>query len=561
MTDGTSGTGRGGAGEPRHRPAVVLVGPPGAGKTTVGTLIARALGLPFLDTDDEVERVAGMPIPEIFLTKGEEAFRALEHETVLRVLGEFDGIIALGGGAILHPGTQEALREHMTVFLDVDVSQALPRVGLSGIRPLLVGDPVTKFNALMEQRRAIYESVSQIRLNTTGRRPQDSGEDILLALINAGTVDLPPGTVRRAASRHAPPSVVTVAGHDGYEVRLGWDLLGTIGELVPEEARRVLVAHEAVSAPTAGRLAEVLRARGLDVVPHELPDLGQEKGLDRVSELWDVLGEHHFGRRDTIVAVGGAEATYLLGFVGATWLRGVPVVNVPTSLLAMVDASVGGKAALDLPRGRELVGTFHSPCGVLCDLGLLASLPVEHLRSGLAEVIKAGFVGDEQILRLIEANAGADALDVQSPVFRELMERALAVKARIVAEDLREIGLREVLNYGHTLGHALENCCGPSMRHGDAVAVGMVFAAELSRRLGRLDAETLARHRSVLTMVGLPTGCSGPDWPELSEAMSWDKKVRGDELRLVVLEGIAKCAIARDPDERLLRESWEAVQE
>lgn len=540
---------------------MVLVGPPGAGKTTVGTLIAHALGLPFLDTDDEVERVAGMPIPEIFLTKGEPAFRALEHETVLRVLREFNGIVALGGGAILHPGTQEALRRHMTVFLDVDVSQALPRVGLSGIRPLLMGDPVTKFNALMAQRRAIYESVSQIRLNTTGRRPQDSGEDILLALINAGTVDLPPGTVRRAASRHAPASVVSVTGHDGYEIRIGWDLLPEAGELIPRDAERVLVAHEAVAAPSADRLAEALEAGGRRVVRHELPDPARTKSLDAVARLWDLLGEHRFGRRDAIVAVGGAEAIYLLGFVGATWLRGVPVVNVPTSLLAMVDASVGGKAALDLPRGRDLVGAFHSPCGVLCDLGLLASLPAEQLRSGLAEIVKAGFVGDEQILRLIEANGGADALDIHSPVFRELMERALAVKARVVAEDLREVGLREILNYGHTLGHAIESCEGPAMRHGDAVAIGMVYAAELAHRLGRLDAEDLARHRSVLRMVGLPTGYSGASWRQLSQAMSWDKKIRNDELRFVVLEGIAKCTIARAPDERLLRESWAAIRD
>ncbi|RLP11527.1 3-dehydroquinate synthase [Propionibacterium australiense] len=543
-----------------HHPAVVLVGPPGAGKTTVGKLIARALELPFLDTDDEVERVAGMPIPEMFLTQGEPAFRALEHETVLRVLREFDGIVALGGGAVLHPGTQEALRQHMTVFLDVDVTQALPRVGLSGVRPLLMGDPVTKFNELMAQRRAIYESVSQIRLNTTGRRPQDSGEDILLALINAGTVNLPPGIVRRTASRHAPASVVTVTGQDGYDIRVGWGLLPEITELIPAGAERVLVAHEAVGAQTAAKLTQCLEDAGRQVVRHELPELRESKNLEVVARIWDLLAEHHFGRQDAIVAVGGAETTYLLGFVGATWLRGVPVVNVPTSLLAMVDASVGGKAALDLPRGRDLVGAFHPPHGVMCDLGLLESLPVEQLRSGLAEIIKAGFLGDERILRLIEANAGADALDIQSPVFRELMERALAVKARIVAEDLREIGLREVLNYGHTLGHAIENCGGPDVRHGDAVAIGMVFAAELSHRMGRLDVEVLTRHRAVLRMVGLPTCCSSASWAELSQAMSWDKKVRNGELRFVILEDIEKCAIARNPDERLLQQSWAALQ-
>lgn len=225
-----------GCGPGMRRPAVVLCGPPGSGKSTVGRLIAQALGLQFVDTDDLVEQAAGMPIPELFLTRGEAAFRALEHQIVLHTLETFAGVVALGGGAVLHPGTQAALQRHMTVFLDVDVSQALPRVGLSGIRPLLMGDPVAKFNALMAQRRPIYQSVAKVQLDTTCRRPQDTGEDILLALINNGTVDLPPGLVRQTAARHAPASVITVTGRNGYEIRLGWELLADIAELIDRKS-------------------------------------------------------------------------------------------------------------------------------------------------------------------------------------------------------------------------------------------------------------------------------------------------------------------------------------
>lgn len=549
-----------GCGPGMRRPAVVLCGPPGSGKSTVGRLIAQALGLQFVDTDDLVEQAAGMPIPELFLTRGEAAFRALEHQIVLHTLETFAGVVALGGGAVLHPGTQAALQRHMTVFLDVDVSQALPRVGLSGIRPLLMGDPVAKFNALMAQRRPIYQSVAKVQFDTTCRRPQDTGEDILLALINNGTVDLPPGLVRQTAARHAPASVITVTGRNGYEIRLGWELLADIAELIPAGTERVLVAHESVMGPAAARIAGLLGEGGLRVVPHELPDLRAAKNLTAVAELWDVLGEHRFGRQDTIVAVGGAEACYLLGFVAATWLRGIPLVNVPTSLLAMVDAGFGGKTTLDLPRGRDLVGAFHPPSAVLCDLGLLATLPVGRLRSGLAEVIKMGFIADERILQLLEANGGADALDLHSPVFRELMERAIAAKARIVSEDLREIGLREVLNYGHTLGHALENSAAATYTHGEAVAIGMVFAAELARGLGHItDPDVVDRHRRVLQMAGLPIGLTGADRAGLVEAMSWDKKVRDNELRFVVLEGIAKCVIARNPASGALRQAFEAI--
>ena len=252
------------------------------------------------------------------------------------------------------------------------------------------------------------------------------------------------------------------------------------------------------------------------------------------------------------------------GFVAATFLRGIRVVHVPTTLLAMVDAAVGGKTGINTAAGKNLVGSFHEPAGVVCDLGWLATLPRPDLASGLAEVIKCGFIADAAILDLVAANS-ADALAPGSGVLRELVERAISVKARVVATDLREstssgaaVG-REALNYGHTFGHAIERVEDYSWRHGDAVSVGLVFVAELARLTGHLDRDTADRHRALLASVGLPTSYQGDRWSELAEAMRRDKKSRGDRLRFVVLDGVGRPAILDDPDEASLLAAYAAV--
>jgi len=283
-----------------------------------------------------------------------------------------------------------------------------------------------------------------------------------------------------------------------------------------------------------------------------------------VVDCWERLGAAGFTRSDAVVTVGGGATTDVGGFVAATWLRGVRVVHVPTSLLGMVDAAVGGKTGIDTAVGKNLVGSFHEPAGVLCDLDLLATLPERELVSGMAEVVKCGFIADPEILALVEKDP-ATALDPGSEVLAELVERAVRVKAEVVATDLRETGGaeghpgREVLNYGHTLGHAVETKSGYAMRHGEAVAVGMVYAAELSRLAGRLDDETAARHRAVLASVGLPA--SAPDTPfdELLSLMRVDKKARGATLRFLVLDGLARPAVLSGPSEELLRSAYAAI--
>jgi 3-dehydroquinate synthase len=270
------------------------------------------------------------------------------------------------------------------------------------------------------------------------------------------------------------------------------------------------------------------------------------------------LGQAGFTRSDAIVGLGGGAATDLAGWVAAAWLRGVRVVHVPTTLAGMVDAAVGGKTGINIERGKNLVGAFHPPAGVLCDLNTLHTLPRDDYVAGLAEVIKCGFIADPAILGLIEADPRA-ATNAGNPAERELVERSVRVKAHVVSEDLTEKGLREILNYGHTLGHAIERAEGYRWRHGAAVSVGLVYAAAVSRRLGRLDDATAARHRAVLASLGLPTSYRPDAFDALLGTMRIDKKARGNRLRFVVLEGIGRALVINDPDPAVLAAAYSEV--
>jgi 3-dehydroquinate synthase len=301
-----------------------------------------------------------------------------------------------------------------------------------------------------------------------------------------------------------------------------------------------------------------VRQAGRDVVLAAVPGGEQAKTLEVAVNLWALLGRRAFTRTDVVVGLGGGAATDLAGFVAASWLRGVRVVHVPTTLLGMVDAAVGGKTGLNTEEGKNLVGAFHPPAGVLCDLDTLRSLPAAEIASGLAEVVKAGLVADPRILELVEADPVA-AADPASPTLHELVERSVRWKADVVSQDLRESGPREVLNYGHTLGHAVEKIESYRRRHGEAVSVGLVYAAELSHAAGRLDADGVARHRSVLASVGLPTAYDGSRWPDLLAAMRVDKKARGSMLRFVVLDAIGRPGRLEGPDESLLEAAFERI--
>ncbi|MFJ7130113.1 3-dehydroquinate synthase [Streptomyces sp. NPDC098101] len=341
------------------------------------------------------------------------------------------------------------------------------------------------------------------------------------------------------------------AGTDPYEVLVGRQLLGELPGLIGDRAKRVAVIHPEALADTGEALRADLADQGYEAVAIQVPNAEEAKTAEVAAYCWKALGQTGFTRTDVVVGVGGGATTDLAGFVAATWLRGVRWIAVPTTVLAMVDAAVGGKTGINTAEGKNLVGAFHPPAGVICDLAALDSLPVHDYVSGLAEIIKAGFIVDPVILDLIEEDPQA-ARTPAGPHTAELLVRSIKVKAEVVSGDLKESGRREILNYGHTLAHAIEKNERYKWRHGAAVSVGMVFAAELGRLAGRLDDATADRHRAILESVGLPLSYRGDQWPKLLETMRVDKKSRGDLLRFIVLDGLAKPTVLEGPDPAVL---------
>ena len=345
---------------------------------------------------------------------------------------------------------------------------------------------------------------------------------------------------------------------DSYDVVVGNGLLAQLPDRLGERVRRVLVVHPRALRLTGDAVRDELAEAGFTALTAEIPDAEEGKHIQVASFCWQVLGQNDFTRSDAIVAVGGGAVTDLAGFVAATWLRGVKVIHLPTSLLGMVDAAVGGKTGINTAEGKNLVGAFHPPAAVLADLDTLATLPPNELISGMAEVVKCGFIADPVILELIENNPEA-VKDPATAVVRELIERSIAVKAAVVSADLKEAGEREMLNYGHTLGHAIELVERYSWRHGAAVSVGMMFAAELARSVGRLPDAVADRHRSVLEGLGLPVTYRRDRWQGLLDGMRRDKKARGDLLRFVVLDDVARPGILDVPDTSLLFAAYQEI--
>lgn len=540
-------------------PLVVLVGPMGVGKSTVGELLAARLGTTYRDTDADIVAEAGKPIAEIFYDEGEEHFRALERRAVAAAVAGHPGVLSLGGGAVLDGTTRELLAGRPVVYLSMDVDEAVRRVGLNTARPLLAVNPRRQWRELMDARRHLYEEVARTVVATDEHTPEEVAQAIIDAL------ELPegaaaPGVESTGMTQQGPTRIQVAgsAGSDPYEVLVGHRLLGELPQLIGDRARRVAVLHPEALAETGEAVRQDLGDQGYEAIAIQLPNAEEAKTAEVAAYCWKALGQTGFTRTDVVVGIGGGATTDIAGFVAATWLRGVRWIAVPTTVLGMVDAAIGGKTGINTAEGKNLVGAFHPPAGVLCDLAALESLPVHDYVSGLAEVIKSGFIADPVILDLIEADPEG-ARTLAGPHTAELIERSIRVKAEVVSSDLKEAGLREILNYGHTLGHAIEKNERYKWRHGAAVSIGMVFAAELGRLAGRLDDATADRHRTVLESVGLPLTYRGDQWPRLLENMKIDKKSRGDLLRFIVLDGVGKPTVLEGPDPAVLLAAYGEV--
>ncbi len=371
--------------------------------------------------------------------------------------------------------------------------------------------------------------------------------------VSAGAV--PETTVRGTTARET--TEIPVAGTPGYSVFVGRGLYARLGEFLDRRVKKVLIVH----APTLAARAEALRVQlseQYEVVLAEVPDAEAAKRVEVAAFCWQVMGQTDFTRSDAVIGLGGGATTDLAGFVAATWLRGIDIIQLPTTVLAMVDAAVGGKTGINTAEGKNLVGAFWAPRAVLCDLDVLEGLSKNEILAGYAEIAKAGFIAEPEILDTIEADVDA-ATDPHSPQFRRNLELAIAMKARIVGEDFTEQGLREVLNYGHTLGHAIEHAERYQWRHGAAVAIGMMFAAELSRLTRSLSDEAVDRHRRILDLLSLPTTYPAGRWPTLLATMKRDKKARGDLLRFIVLDDIGRPTTLTGPEEQLLFAAYQEI--
>ena len=354
-------------------------------------------------------------------------------------------------------------------------------------------------------------------------------------------------------------TTISVASTPGYDITVGNGVIAQLGDALPTGAKKVLIVHTATVGAEAEKLRVALSGER-EVLLAEIPDAETGKRIEVAAFCWQILGQSDFTRSDAIIGFGGGATTDVAGFVAATWLRGIAVIQVPTTVLGMVDAAVGGKTGLNTNEGKNLVGAFWEPTAVICDLNYLSTLSQNEVTAGYAEVIKAGFIAYPEILDLIEADPEL-ATNVTSAPFRRTIELAIQMKADIVSEDFREAGKREYLNYGHTLGHAIEHSERYKWRHGAAISIGMMYAAELSRLAGRLSDEAVDRHRSIFESLGLPTTYRGGAWNALLSTMQHDKKSRDGMLRFIVLEDIGRPTVMQAPDESLLFAAYQEIAE
>lgn len=540
----------------RHSiPVAVIIGMMGAGKTRVGKEVAHIMDLPFADADVEIQHDIGVGIPEFFEREGEPAFRKVEADLIADMLEDFDGIFSLGGGAPMTPSTQRALAEYIdrggrVVYLDADPAEAMERANRGGGRPMLNGDADARWKKLYKERDPVFRRVANVRVRTRGQTPQMAARKVMDMI--------------RERMVH-----VTGSGIEPYDVRIGEGTMNHLPDVLGEGVARVALIHTQPVQRHSDHARTLLRQAGYTVSDIVVPDAEAGKTVDVANGVWRRLGDEGFTRSDAIVGLGGGAATDLAGFIAATWMRGIRYVNCPTSLLAMVDASTGGKTGINTEAGKNLVGSFYTPAGVLADMRTLATLPNDIFIEGLGEVAKSGFIMDPEILRILEDHAselrsfdGAMFLDSGlKDVVAELIEHTVGVKAYHVSADLKEAGLREFLNYGHTLGHAIEKLEHFRWRHGNAVAVGCVYAAELSHLLGYIDQDLVDYHRSLLGSLGLPTSWNNGSWSDVLALMHRDKKARGNKLRFVVLESVGHPIHLEDPPADAVEEAFRRIQQ
>lgn len=487
-----------------------------SGKSTVGRLIAQRAGCPFLDLDERIEARAGLKVHEIFAQHGERTFRQWEAEALEEVLeaGRRE-VVALGGGALLVRSRRlKALDRAVVLGLVADVDETLRRVaGQSGQRPLLApGSAAEHVEQLLEERANAYAEC-HARLDTTGRAPEE--------------------LAARALELWQRDGVAVAAGEHSYAVEIG---AGFAGQRLPEwthgRSRILLISDRNVAPLHAARVREALGGDGVELLV--LPAGEPHKTLATVETIWKRASALGADRSSLFVGLGGGVVTDITGFAAASWMRGVPWLALPTTLLSMVDASVGGKTGVDLGQAKNCVGAFWQPSAVFCDVDYCATEPPRGM-TALSEVVKTALIGDPGLLELVERQAPA-VLRREPGVTAELVRRSIRVKARVVGQDAREQGIRAALNLGHTFGHALEAAAGfDRLSHGEAISLGLVAALRLGQRLAVTSELLVARVTRLLARLGLPTNLREEPLEQAAELLQLDKKRKGKRIKFVLV--------------------------
>lgn len=514
---------------------IILAGFMGTGKSSVGRKLAERLGWTFIDTDELIEARAGRTISEIFAVDGEPAFRAMESEIARELSKVRAHVVSTGGGMVVNEANLRALEEAGAVVLLEATPEAIyQRIAHQSHRPLLAKpDPRAEIERLLTQRAEAYCRVP-IKVQTDGKDQQTIAHEILARL---GLIKLPQTCIEVSLGKRSYPILI---GH-------GW--IDALGELLkPHFPLRpcTLVSNPEIARRWAAPVRRSLAQAGYKVDQCELPEGEAHKRLATVEKIYDHMLEAKHSRQSAIIALGGGVIGDMAGFAAATLLRGIAFVQLPTTLLAMVDSSVGGKTGVDHPMGKNLIGAFWQPVFVGIDTAFLTTLPDAELRSGMAEVIKYGVIADAELFEYLEANVER-ALARDPAVLAHLITRSCQIKADVVGQDETESGLRAILNFGHTFGHAAEKLANyQGLRHGEAVAMGMVAAARLAQRRGMITAEETGRLEALLKRAGLPTEMARHGAEDYWTAMGSDKKVKNGKIGFVLPTGLGRVEVHHD---------------
>ncbi|MFA4835588.1 MAG: 3-dehydroquinate synthase, partial [Dehalococcoidia bacterium] len=529
---------------------IFLIGFSFTGKTQVSRMVARRLGWDLVDTDDEIVKLAGKPIPRIFAEDGEERFRQLERQALANVCRRSETVVATGGGIIVAAENRQKMRDSGAVIcleakpgtihrrLLIDSAKSSEKV----VRPLLaVPDPLGRITEIKSSRQIHYGEA-----NWTVHTDYLTLEEVASEVIRGWNYTRR-GTACRAKKQETAAVVTTAT--ESYPIFVGWGILDTLGQRMKNSglSGTAYVISEDHVFPLYGKRAESsLRKAGFTVSSFVVPFGEKSKSIEIARTIYDFLVERRAERGHAIVALGGGVIGDLAGFAAATFLRGMPLVQVPTSLMAMVDSSIGGKTAINHPEGKNLIGAFHQPRLVLSDVQTLSTLPEREFVSGWAEVIKHGLIRDAAFFEFLEQNLDKlTRLDREATT--EAIKRSAAIKAAVVSEDEKETGLRTILNYGHTIAHGLETATGyGQLLHGEAVSVGMMGAARIAEKLNLLSSEAVQRQKALLAGFGLPVAFPGVDTEAVLKAIELDKKVHKKAVRWVLLEDIGKAVVKGD---------------